>query len=275
MNKAFLILLSFLILATLYPSITFAVEPIRVLIVPGHDEETWGSQYGNIKEADMNLRLATELATILKKDKRFKVFITRDSLGYTTEFANYFGEHKEDIISFKENAKKQTQAKVSSGSFVKTDNVPHNNVNTDTSLVLYGINKWANENKIDVVVHVHFNDYPRPSKWTKGQYKGFAMYVPEEQMVNSVESKKLAQNIFTQLKKKYVVSTYEPEQAGVITDQSLISLGSNGSLNKSVRSVLVEYGYIYRFANSTFRHKAYKDMARLTATGLKNYFFKK
>lgn len=252
-----------------------AATPIKVLIVPGHDNETLGSQYGNLKEADMTLRLATDIYNILKKDKRFKIWITRDSLGYTTEFSNYFGEHKEEIIAFKENAKKQTKEKIDSGVFTKVEGVPHNNANADTALVLYGINKWANENKIDLILHVHFNDYPRKTKWTMGKYKGFAVYTPEGQMANAGESMELAENIFKQLEKKYATSTYEEEKGGLVESQSLIALGSNGSLNKGVRSVLVEYGYIYRFAKNSFRHKAYKDMSTLTATAIKNTYFKK
>ena len=59
----------------------YAAEPIKILLVPGHDNEVWGAQYGNVKEADMNLRLANELLKILKKDKRFEVHITKDNLG--------------------------------------------------------------------------------------------------------------------------------------------------------------------------------------------------
>lgn len=254
-----------------------AVGPTKILLVPGHDNEVWGAQYGNIKEADMNLVLATQIYNILKKDKRFEVYITRDKNGYTKEFVDYFAKNKTDIISFKENAKKETEDKILSGNFIEKTNVSHVPVSVDMSLKLYGINKWANENKIDAVLHIHFNDYPRPNKWTIGKYKGIAIYVPEEQMVNFKESEKLAENIFKQLRKKYVSSTYQKEKAGIVPDQKLIALGASGTLESSVRSVLVEYGYIYGkiFRNSITRHQAYKDMASLTTKGIINYFFKK
>ena len=253
----------------------YAAEPIKILLVPGHDNEVWGAQYGNVKEADMNLRLANELLKILKKDKRFEVHITRDHLGYTTPFANFFAQ-PEEIIAFKENAKQQFQQKVSTGEVVaKEDVVHHNTVNSYVSLILYGINKWANDNKMDAVMHIHFNDYPRESKWMMGEYRGFSMYVPDEQMVNGEVSMNLAESIFAELRKKYISSTYPPESTGIIPEQSLIAIGSNGTLLESVRSVLVEYGYIYRFRNTALRHQAYKDMARLTGTGIQNYFFPK
>ena len=28
--------------------------PVKILLVPGHDNEVWGAQYGSVKEADMN-----------------------------------------------------------------------------------------------------------------------------------------------------------------------------------------------------------------------------
>jgi N-acetylmuramoyl-L-alanine amidase len=251
-----------------------ATVPIRVLIVPGHDNEIWGAQYGNIKEADMNLVLGTDIYNLLKKDKKFEVFITRDQNGYTKTFADYFSKNKADIISFKNNAKKDTQIKIDNGTFLNKTGVVHNVVNAETAIELYGINKWANENKINAVINVHFNDYPRPTKWTIGVYKGFAIYLPDKQMVNASGSAKLAKSIFTQLSKKYISSTYKLEKGGLVSDEKLISLGASGTLNKEENSVLIEYGYIYEkiFRNSITRHRAYTTMAGLTATGIKNYF---
>jgi N-acetylmuramoyl-L-alanine amidase len=270
-------LLKILIFTTLLVPMSFAYasEPIRILLVPGHDNEVWGSQYGNIKESDMNLRLATELFNILKKDKRFEVHITRDSSGYTKTFADYFANNQQEIISFKENAKNMMMSSVENGSFIKKESVPHVTVNEYMSIILYGINRWANDNKMDAVIHIHFNDYPREEKWTIGKYKGFAIYMPDEQLANSKESTVLAKNIFKQMKTKYITSTYEKELDGLIPDQTLIALGSNNTLAQAVRSVLIEYGYIYRFKNKATRHEAYTIMANLTAQGIKKYFFKK
>jgi len=255
----------------------YAAEPVKILLVPGHDDEIWGAQYGNIKEADMNLSLAMELFNILKKDKRFKVYITRKWGGYTKEFADYFSVSQDDISVFKEEAKKEMQNKIINGSFVQKENVSHNSVSEDTAIKLYGLNKWADENKIDAMIHIHFDDYPRPNKWTIGKYWGFVIYMPEEQMSNAKESGRLAANVFLQLKKKYITSNYEKELGGLIPDQKLIALGANNTLNAGVRSILIEYGYIYekKFRKKSTRIQAYKDMASFTATGIKKYFFQK
>lgn len=272
-KRPLLVIFIFFLVLFLPNLLVQAASPIKILLVPGHDNEIWGAQYGKIKEADMNLVLATKIYNLLKKDKRFEVFITRDSAGYTKEFADYFSLHQADIISFKEDAKKKMKEEIDNGNFIEKENVPHISATSSMANKLYGINKWANENKIDAVIHVHFNDYPRKNAWTIGKYKGFAIYIPEEQMVNFKESNNLAKDIFTQLHKKYISSTYEKELSGIIPDQSLIALGSNGSLVENARSILIEYGYIYRFGNRVMRHKAYTNMANLTVAGIKDYFF--
>ena len=250
-----------------------AAAPIKILLVPGHDDEVWGAQYGNIKEADMNLMLATDIYNILKKYKRFEVHITRDDSGYTKEFADYLS-NTDEIKSFEGDAKQEMQNEVNDGDFTLKEGNPHITVSDKIAMTLYGINKWADENKMDAVIHVHFNDYPRPDSWTIGKYKGFAIYMPDGQRGNAKESAQLAGNIFAELNTKYITSTYDKELGGLIPDQSLIALGANNTLISSVRSVLIEYGYIYRFGNSAMRHRAYTNMANLTATGIKNYFFK-
>jgi len=254
-----------------------AALPIRILLVPGHDNEVWGAQYGNMKEADMNLALATRIYNILKKDKRFEVYITRDgstSIGYSKEFDDYFTFHHDEIAAFEKNNKASTEAEIADGAFVQKENVPHHTVSSDVALRLYGINKWADENKIDAVIHIHFNDYPRAKSWTIGKYKGFTVYFPDGQFPNSKGSSQLAADIFTELHKKYITSTYPPELGGLIPDQQLIAMGANGTLDATVRSVLIEYGYIYekKFRSRSTRLQAYNNMAQLTATGIKKYF---
>jgi len=252
------------------------VKPIKILLVPGHDSKVWGAQYGNLKEADMTLAVATQIYNILKKDKRFEVHITRDQNGYTKEFADFLAQ-KSSILSFEQNAKKMMQSKIVSGNFIPKQNAPHHSVSEDIALRLYGFNKWANENNIDAMIHIHFNDYPLPNKWSIGQYKGLAIYIPDKQFPNFKESSQLGEDIFAQLHKKYITSTYKPEAKGLVSDQKLIAIGANGTLNASVRSVLIEYSYIYEkmFRIKSTRLTAYKDMAERTALGIQNYFFGK
>ncbi len=266
----------FLIFLTL-PFSAYAVMPIKILLVPGHSKEVWGAQYGNTKEADMNLALGNKLFDLLNKDKRFEVKITRDKNGFKKEFADYFKNEREDIINFTKDAKNKFKDRIASGDFIKKVGVHYNSVNQEIAVVLYGINKWVNENKMDAAIHIHFNDYPRKNKWKIGKYNGFAVYMPDVQMNNSIESHKLAKDIFDKLITKYKPSNYLKENGGLVSAQNLIALGSNDTLLPSTRSVLIEYGYIYEkiFRNNKTRHQAYKDMASLTAKGIKEYFFPK
>lgn len=277
MKRSLFILFIFAIFFLVSPSKGQAsvAKPIKILLVPGHDNGVWGAKYGSVKEADMNLAVATQIFNLLKKDKRFDVYITRDSAGYTKEFADYFPAQRDTILAFEQAAKKIMNSNVVSGNFVQKENAPHHTVSEDIALRLYGFNKWANENKIDAVIHFHFNDYPRPNSQKIGQYKGFAIYMPDGQFVNSRESGQLAADIFTQLHKKYASSDWKPEAGGLVPDQKLIAIGANNTLIASVRSVLVEYGYIYekKFRTKAARLSAYKNMASLTTTGIKNYFF--
>ena len=56
--------------------------------------------------------------------------------------------------------------------------VRHNSASKEASVRLYGITKWANENKIDLMMHIHFNDDANHSKNIAGKYSGFALYIP-------------------------------------------------------------------------------------------------
>ncbi len=252
-----------------------AVESIKILIVPGHDNEVWGAQYKTVKEADMTLALGTKIYNILKKDKRFEVHITRNDVGYTQEFADYFAQHADEITVFRENAKKQMEGKIADGSFLQKENPPHANASPEVAQRLYGINKWVDDNKMDAVIHIHFDDYPRPQAGTIGKYTGFTVYFPDGQLANSRGSGDMGADIFSQLNKKYSTSTYPPEEGGLIPDQKLIALGSYGTLSASVRSVLIEYGYIYekKFRKYSTRQAGYASMSQMTAKGIKNYFF--
>ena len=250
------------------------VERISVLIVPGHDETSVGAQYGKIKEADMNLSLGTAIYELLKSDGRFDVKITRDKDGYTEEFADYFDANRGAISDFIKSSKKKLKQSITNGEFIDKTTVPHGSADEVMALRLYGFNKWANEHNTDVVLHVHFNDYTRKSKWTMGTRKGFAVYMPDRQFPNHEVSNELAVSVFNELSTKYKTSNYYSELGGLIADQKLIAIGSYATLSRDVRSVLVEYGYIYEFGNSKVRSQAYKTMSRLTVCGIKNVFIK-
>src|SRR3989338_6688405 len=73
---------------------------LRILVVPGHDNEFIGTQYKGVKEANMTLPLGKELARLLSEEDKFEVILSRDDNGYMPELAYYFREQKEQILDF-------------------------------------------------------------------------------------------------------------------------------------------------------------------------------
>lgn len=243
---------------------------IKILIVPGHDKEFFGTQFKTIKEETFNLQLATELYDYFKTDSHFETYITRDQKGYLSVFQNYFTDKKESIEKFI--ALSNDWFENLYPDFQWVDGVDHNVAKKDVALRLFGINVWANDNNIDLVIHVHFNDYGGRKKNRVGEYSGFSIYVPEKQLNNSFLSMELARTVFPRLEKLLPVSDIPKENVGIVEDQQLIAIGPKNTL--SAASMLVEYGYIYdSYAlNKSIRALFFKELARQTYLGVKQYF---
>jgi N-acetylmuramoyl-L-alanine amidase len=248
-------------------------KKVNVLIVPGHDDQYWGTEFGEFREADINVAIGQYLFDYLKNDPRLNVQITRTQMGYTDTFNNYFATNQEAIQQFIRNSKEVHQSKVSSGQIQQIENVPHNNAQPEVALRLFGINKWANENNIDIILHLHINDQGGRQWNRKGEYVGIAVYIPERQFNHAPASAVLGEAIFNELKLKNVVSTYPAESAGLIEEQDLIAIGTSNTL-KSAAAALIEYGYIYepKFQNLAIQETVTKDLAYQTYLGLHRFF---
>jgi N-acetylmuramoyl-L-alanine amidase len=258
-------------------SLTAPGRKIRILLVPGHDNEYWGTQFRNVKEADLTLALTESLYSLLKKDPHFEVFTTRSSMAtdpnsYTDEFSNYFVNQYQGIKDFIVSTRQYMHEQVTSGTIQKVSGVPHNTANDDVALRLFGINKWVNENNIDLVLHVHFNDAPGHSSTNPGPYRGFAVYIPESQYSNAAASRVYGSALYTQLKQYYSQSILPKEDAGLVEDQGLIAIGSANSLKSAV--ALVEYGYIYepQFLDPVIRTSVIRDLAFQSYMGIHRFF---
>ena len=248
-------------------------KKVRILLVPGHEPNFGGAEYGDLKERNMTVELGQDLRQLLLGNNRYQVFITRDTTDWNSIFIDYFknnwqviGEwekaHVTEINGLKNVGKYQTL----------TPSVIHNHAPTDVATRLYGIDKWVNENNIDIVIHIHFNDYPgHPSK-KPGDYSGFTIYVPEKQYSNSVTTKALAETVMKRLAKYNPVSDLAGERSGIVEDQDLIAIGSYNTVDAA--SMLIEYGYIYepQFQDQTLRSMAIKDLAFQTYLGLQDFF---
>lgn len=246
---------------------------IKILIVPGHDKESYGAQYRGITEESLNVRVGHNLYNYFFADIKFFPFITRAYGGnYNEWFTSYLVAEKTEIKSFRDKLKSVMKSLLKTGTVTKNIKIHHNPSADNTSINLYAINKWANENDIDIVLHLHFNDYPGRPYDLPGKYKGFAIYIPERQLPNYNVSNALAQSIKKEIEKTQKPSNFQKEKDIIIEDQQLIAIGSNASRDGA--SILIEYDYIYedKIYDKNLREQTLADLAYHTYLGIKNYF---
>lgn len=250
-----------------------STKKVKILIVPGHNPNYGGTEFKNVKERDLAVDLANELKNFLDDDKHYEVYVIRDKVSFTSEFEKYFKENWDKIKEWKEASRKEFSSIVNIESANKlVSRVFHNNVSTDIAIQLYGITKWSNENDMDIVIHIHFNDNPRVKTSLPGVYSGFAIYVPYEQYGNSESTKTIATDIFKRLEKYNPVSNLHGESIGIVYEPELIAIGSNNTSDAA--SMLIEYSYIYepQLHDAVIRNLTVRDMAYETYLGLQDFF---
>ncbi len=255
-----------------YKTAPLTGQKVNILIVPGHDDEYWGTQFADIRESDVVVAIGQYLFDYLKTDPRINVQISRTQMGYNQIFSNYFVSNREQILTFIEQSKAVHQARVDAGEVQQVTNVPHNNAQPEVALRLYGINKWASENNIDIVLHLHVNDMGGRSWGEIGKYTGFSIYIPERQFDHSAVSAVVGEAIFNELRLKNATSSYPAESIGLIEDQDLIAIGARNTVKGA--AALIEYGYIYEphFQNLAIQETITKDFAFQTFLGLHRFF---
>lgn len=251
----------------------WAHTKVRILIAPGHEPHYGGAEYGSLKERAMTVELANDLATYLKGNDHYQVFVTRDSEDWSAPFADYFKNNWQSIIDWQKASAQDMAHRISVGSASKPiPTVYHNSAPDSVAYRLYGITKWANENDIDITIHIHFNDAPDHANRVPGDHTGFAVYIPERQYANSTTSRIVAETIFKRLSRYNPVSDLDGESAGIVEDSDLIAIGAHNTADAA--SMLIEYGYIYepQFLNEKTRDVAIKDLAFQTYLGLQDFF---
>lgn len=246
---------------------------VRILIVPGHEPNFGGSEFNKLKERDMNVQLGQYLQKLLESNPHYQVFISRDAQTWSTELASYYKDNWNEIEEWRKASRDEFSLMVLTGSTTRTySTVGHNAAPENTSLRLYGLTKWSNENKIDIVIHVHFNDNRRSNTNKPGNYSGFSIYVPSSQYGNSATTKAIANTMLNRLEKYNPKSNLPTESNGVIDEPELTAIGSNNTSDAA--SMLIEYGYMYepQFQYSPVRDMAIKDLAFQTYLGLQDFF---
>jgi len=247
-------------------------EPIKVLIVPGHDNENQGAKYKDTVEAELTQQLAKDLFYLFKDEEAFSVKLSRDEDGYDEKLLKYFERQESEIRDFKNKYQQEMNKLVQEGKVDLVNGLFHNSAPSDVAMRLYGINKWVNENEYDIVLHIHFNDYSGRQIDSIGEYNGFSIYVPEKQFSNAEASREFSEFIFDQLSTVIDKSNLPGEKDGIIEDQELIAIGAYNTVDAI--SILVEYGYIYEyiFNEPEMRDDVLEELAFQTFTGIKNFF---
>ncbi len=249
-------------------------EIVEILIVPGHDDKHSGAVFRGQREADMNLMLAKKIAAELANDPNIFVTVTRDDAGYYPPLQEYFDENEKEINKFIKDNKAKTRRLMEAEDWTIDPGVTHNDALPEVAYALYGINKWIAEESFDLVIHIHFND--DTSHWgnNMGEYGGYTIYVPDENLPNAKGSKPLAESIGREMQKTFNMSNLPLEadrsdEFGLVPDFKLIALGSNRTL--ATPSILVEYSYIYEpHVAAEFLDLSTKVMSRATALGVYN-----
>ena len=259
--------------AKYFATTTPVVSKVNVLIVPGHEPDFGGTEFGKIKERDLNVMLADDLKGFLNSTGHYNITETRSYHSWGPEFSSYFKDSWKSIGEWEKASFKENAQLISIGAIKHTPSkVYHNKAPQNVATRLFGITKWANENDIDITIHIHFNDEAERSAGAAGTHSGFAIYVPAKQYSNSTTTKAVAESIFKQLSKYNPVSDLAGESSGIIDESSLIAIGKNNTANSA--SLLIEYGYIYepQFNDPAVRDLAIKDLAYQTYLGLENFF---
>src|SRR3989344_4245184 len=211
------------------PSITLAKinsdyqKQVRILIVPGHQPDTGGTEYNGVYERDVVVDIASALADLLARNPHYDVMVARGKTAWNPVLQSYFDTHTADITAFLASQKLQMAQHIADGRLlVEPNQVYHNTTPLPAALQLYGINKWTSENNIGITLHLHINDYARRTR--AGKYDGFAVYVPDRQYSNAEVSKAIGTAIAARLSPYHATSTLPKEEAGVAKDQELIAI---------------------------------------------------
>lgn len=260
-------------LASAYRAAQAGGDKVRILIVPGHEPLQGGTQFGGYYERELALLIAEELRAQLSTDENFEVIVARTSKGWTPTFSRYFDREKKDIEAFVEDHKDDMERLERRGKVTEIEEqAAHNAAPSDVALRLYGITKWANEHRVDLMLHLHLNDETGHNEDERGVHSGMSIYVPDEIYGNAKASKALAAPIFARLNTTTATSTFGYEQRGILEDRELIAIGAFNT--SKVPSLLIEYGYIYepRITGGGAMNEVLQDFAYQTALGVKDFF---
>ena len=245
----------------------------RILIVPGHEPQSGGAEFRTLAERDMASAVGHKVKDLLDSNPFYTTYITRNSFMWDPLFARYFATQEQAIVSWKNISRQDELAFVSLGLQPNLSTfVRHGSASPDGAVRLYGITKWANENNIDLVIHMHFDDDSKHRKNVAGKRSGFTVYVPPVGYNGALQSQRFGQILARYLLQHSNINSLLSKSNGVVEDNRLIATGAHNTLE--VPSVLVEYGYIYegRFQSDSDRERAFNEIASSTYRAVNEFF---
>lgn len=242
--------------------------PRRILLVAGHTAVTKGAVFGQTTEYEINYELLKKAELVLQ-EKGYEVVITHRDDDYSYRFTSFFEENRDRILEFRQLQKDRYDIEYPMG--VVTNDTDHNYASDSVVLQLYGVNLWANENDIDAVVHIHFNDYPGRPAGQRGTHTGFSIFTGLKTNTNFVPSFRLAKALETEMLRYADRSTVPKESAGVL-ESELIAVGQADSVDPP--AILLEGGFVYeeKFTDRTRRSKELANYAQAIGNAVDTYF---
>ena len=75
-------------------------QKVKILLVPGHDENSPGASFHDLREVDMTTELGENLHALFKDDSHYDAVLLRGKDGYNTNFIEYFKRERENIARF-------------------------------------------------------------------------------------------------------------------------------------------------------------------------------
>ena len=79
---------------------TSSADKARILIVPGHEPDYGGAQFGSIDERNLVVEIGQDLQQYLQANGNYRTFITRDTQAWNPTFADYFKTDWNAIIAW-------------------------------------------------------------------------------------------------------------------------------------------------------------------------------
>ncbi|HEX2792703.1 MAG TPA: peptidoglycan-binding protein [Candidatus Paceibacterota bacterium] len=247
---------------------------MRILIMPGHEPTYGGAQFAGYYEREFVVDIAEKLAAELRSDPNLEVLVARGDAGWNSDFDRYFSKNEKNIKKFVDEHKETFAKKEKKERRNRDDDdelhVSHNTAPNEVALRLYGINRWANDNDVTMVLHLHLNDETGHGENVPGTYSGLAVYVPDDSFKNADASRELAESVYERLTDITAKSTMPIEDQGIVEDKELIAVGAYDTA--LIPSILLEYGYIYepKFMGEGARQAVFTDYAYQTALGVKD-----